>query len=453
MPGSPLVSALGCAIRIDTENAGREAAAEIARVWADAGCRLGDPLPLHHATVRIPQLPTLEEQLSALSQAVTLAAIEARRGELWMLHAAGIADDQGRVVALIGPSGKGKTTAARTLSTHFGYVSDETVGISPDGTVAPYRKPLSVIEGSARVKAQRSPHELGLLALPEAPLRLAAIVLLDRRLDGPDVPVLEDCDLGDALPELIAQTSYLGELSAPLRTIAALADSTGGVRRVIYREAATLPEALAPLFRDPEQVRTPAPLEQARPTHGSTGFHRGSYLDALALPEPDRIALLQPEITGGATFRLLAGIGPALWRAACGVPIEVLASAAEETYGTPEGVDVREAVLSAAGNLMDQAVLAQEPTYRIRGDAARTGEFTHIVALPLEPLAHPTPVALDGSAAEIWETIRISRGITATRLVEETATRAGLDASDVTNDVLAFLQSLEDARLIERVAP
>jgi hypothetical protein len=193
-----LINALGCAVGVDDADLPAEHSAEIRRAWTGAASQLGDPLPVAHLTVT-PARGPVAESLSSLSQSVTLAAIEARRGQLWMMHAAGVADEEGRVIALIGPSGQGKTTAARTLATAYGYVSDETVGIEADGTVVPYRKPLSVIVDSKWVKKQCPPEELGLLALPEARLRLAAIVLLDRRPDGPDAAVVEDCDLGDAL--------------------------------------------------------------------------------------------------------------------------------------------------------------------------------------------------------------------------------------------------------------
>ena len=118
--------------------------------------------------------------LSGLSQQVTLAAIEAARGRAWMLHAAGIATPDGAVVVLVGPSGRGKTTASRALGTVYGYVSDETVAIDDDGRVWPYRKPLSVIEDSGARRRQLAPSALGLQPLPDAELRVAAVVLLDR---------------------------------------------------------------------------------------------------------------------------------------------------------------------------------------------------------------------------------------------------------------------------------
>jgi energy-coupling factor transporter ATP-binding protein EcfA2 len=452
MSDLPLINALGCAVKIDDANLAVDRRSEIGRVWADAASVFGDPLPVAHLTV-VPSRGPLAECLSSLSQAVTLAAIEARRGQLWMLHAAGIADEEGRVIALIGPSGQGKTTAARTLAAAYGYVSDETVGIEADGTVVPYRKPLSVIVDSKWVKEQRPPGELGLRPLPQAHLRLAAVVLLDRRPDGPDAAVVEDCDLGETLPELVAQTSYLGDMTAPLRTIAAHAEAVGGVRRVVYREASTLAAALEPLFRDPQPVRIGEPTTSARPAADAPGTYRAAFLDAISLHDPDRVALLQPELDGGSTFRLISGIGPALWRTAVGGSLDGLAAAAEEAYGSPEGLDIRAAVDSAVDVLAEQGVLAGEPTWRIRDDVAVTGEEGRFVALSLADLQHPSPFAMEGSAAIIWDVLSASRGAATTRLVEAVAQRAGVSADVVDADVRAFLDELEVRAFAERIAP
>ena len=68
----------------------------------------------------------LEESLTST---LTVEAIGVRRGDLLMLHACGVADESGRVLAFVAASGTGKTTMARLLGTRFGYVSDETVGV------------------------------------------------------------------------------------------------------------------------------------------------------------------------------------------------------------------------------------------------------------------------------------------------------------------------------------
>ena len=116
-----------------------------------------------------------------LTARVTLEGIEAQHGRLWMLHACGLADPvSGAAVVLVAPSGMGKTTAARVLGRTYGYLSDETVAIGPDGSIMAYPKPLSLLEGGVRPKRQRSPRELGLVDAPEQPW-LAALALLDRR--------------------------------------------------------------------------------------------------------------------------------------------------------------------------------------------------------------------------------------------------------------------------------
>lgn len=449
----PLVSALGCAVHIDTSTLGEREACEILKVWAGAAQVPTDPAPASHRTIEVHPVGDLALQLFALSSQLTLEAIEARRGELWMLHAAAVADDQGRVVAVIGPSGRGKTTAATALGRVYGYVSDETVGVDAEGVVHPYRKPLSVIEEGLPVKSQRPPNDLGLRELPVGPLRLAALVLLDRRADAPEIPVVTTCDFGEALPELIAQTSYVADLPDPLRTIAAHTNAVGGIRRVVYREAETLPVALAPLFVDPAPACVPEPILAATNVEPDTsGTFRGVFLDAVDVA-PDRIALLQPDLPHGSTLRVIAGIAPAIWRAASGVSLGRLVEVARETYGDPKDVDAASVVASAIGELRSQGVLANEPSWRLREDIAWTGEPGRYVALQLSDLSDPTPVALEGSAAMIWEVLSESRGMTAVALTEEVARRAGVERAVVSDDVNAFLSSLRSSRLVECVAP
>ena len=57
------------------------------------------------------------------------------------LHAAGLADRDGRALALVAASGTGKTTAARTLGGTLGYLSDETVSSAADSTSFPTPSP------------------------------------------------------------------------------------------------------------------------------------------------------------------------------------------------------------------------------------------------------------------------------------------------------------------------
>jgi hypothetical protein len=367
------IEALGGIVQIDLEGLSEGDAAAVHDAWRDA---LADPGLVERAQrERARSLPVVRPagadrttMLSDLSQRVTLAALEQRRGDLWMLHAAGLAGEDGRVVVLVGPSGRGKTTAVRTLATSFGYVSDESVAIDDDGRVWPYRKPLSVIEKHGTAKAQRSPSELGLRELPDAELRVAAIVLLDRVAEARERPMIETLDLGDALQDLVSQSSTLTSMPAPLRSIAALAAATGGIRRVTYHEAASLHSVVETLLAggDGAARAVPAGLAAggggvsrlAAPT-GTTGYSRTPFVDALDLTGPDRVAILRSGRDGTGVLHVLAGVAPALWRTADAASSSDLTAAAIAAYGAPAG-DAGALVEAAADELVHAGLLSRQ---------------------------------------------------------------------------------------------
>lgn len=232
------VRALGVTVGIDVD---AERAREVRSAWARA---LAEDEP----QVVVPAPEAYPGALSQLSVEVTRAAIDHQAGRLWMLHAAGLADPAtGRTVALVGPTGAGKSTAVRTHGARFGYVTDETVGVTEGGRVLPYPKPVSVIEGGRYPKRQVPPDELGLLPAP-ADLRLAAVVVLDR--DGTSAPEAEDVRRAAALPLLAEHTSHLARFARPLRHLAALLEGVA-VRRVRYAESADLGDLLAELVGEP----------------------------------------------------------------------------------------------------------------------------------------------------------------------------------------------------------
>ena len=176
-----------------------------------------------------------------LSPAITVAAIGRRAGELLMLHACALADPRtGATLVLVGPSGMGKTTLARTLGTSLAYVTDETVAIRPDDCVLPYPKPLSVLNRTGSfIKEQVSPTALSLLP-PPPHLQLHGVLLLDRSPSSPRTPVVEAVDPLRGIVEIVSQVSFLNDLTSPLHRLAHLMDSHGGLKRVRYREAAEL---------------------------------------------------------------------------------------------------------------------------------------------------------------------------------------------------------------------
>jgi hypothetical protein len=180
--------------------------------------------------------------MDRLSPMVTRLAVTDRRRDLVMFHACAVADPAtGATVVLYGPSGTGKTTVARTLCTDLAYLSDETAGVDPDLRIVPYLKPLSIIAARGdELKEQVSPGRLGLVRPGAAAHQLRALVQLHRDPDHEGDAELEPLSTVEALPELVAQTSFTREMERPLHRLADLAHRVGGVRRVTYAEAAQL---------------------------------------------------------------------------------------------------------------------------------------------------------------------------------------------------------------------
>ncbi|KRF02640.1 hypothetical protein ASG88_04520 [Nocardioides sp. Soil777] len=237
---------LGVDVVIESDDA--TIAARVRDAWRDAVCA---PSGAVHRTVTVSfdqgadvHSAEMNEILHHLSPAVTREAIDARAGELVMLHAAALADPiTGATAVLVAPSGTGKTTAAITLGRNFAYLTDETAGITEDGVVLAYRKPLSVIE-SGQYKTQLAPSRLGLNTSAHSG-RLAALYLLERDPAHNGPPRMVPLDMIDALAELAPQVSFLGRLEHPLQRLADVLRRAGGAQRVTYREAADLEAVLA----------------------------------------------------------------------------------------------------------------------------------------------------------------------------------------------------------------
>lgn len=346
------IAAIGASIEIDVSRRGADFVARTRAAWTDA--LVADD---GAADAVVSDRPDLDDEaaLAMLSTDVTLAALAERRGlPLWMLHAAGLADAAGNVVVLSAPSGTGKTTAARHLSRRFAYVSDETVAITTEGAVVPYRKPLSVIAPDSPHKTQVAPSSLhGSQHLPVA-LRVAKIVLLDRRPDGPEVPEIEALDLGAALEVLAPQTSYLSDMPAPLRVIAGLLAATGGAVQVSYREVETL-DAVIDAFLAAEQLRAdlptgPAPAAIAAPSESAArGYERTPVVDTLDLGD-GRLAVLRRS-EAGSRLHILDGIGPVVWATAPGRTIGEITDEVIAAHGSPEGADAQTLVSAAVAQL------------------------------------------------------------------------------------------------------
>ncbi len=257
--------------------------------------------PANGTSIEVVNLPgsgpaPSREMLLRLTSQLTLAGIEHAAGTALMFHAAGVALPDGRVIALVGESGAGKTTATRALCrvdgpTHYGYVTDETVAVDPDFRVRPFAKPLALCEVDGEVKMQRGPDDLGLAHAPEC-LTLAAIVLLRRDVDHEGLARLVSLSRLDLVDALVPHTSALTRLPDPVHRLAALADRCPGYA-VSYREADDLAHALAELTAitdlDRETAQPPtvgdgADHEVEAVTDTSSATHV-STADVLITPE------------------------------------------------------------------------------------------------------------------------------------------------------------------------
>lgn len=310
---------------------------------------------------------TFEGLAEAVTSEVTIAAILERAGELTMLHACGVAEPGGAVIALVAKSGTGKTTASSQLARTFGYITDETVAIRADGTVLPYPKPLSVKQTAhGAAKLQVGPDELGLRVAPGNP-RITAIALLNRVGGDYQLPVIEPVPLVDAVLALIPDTSSQAAVVQPLQSLCELIDSVGGVFRVSYSEAADLKDSLAPLFltdpvkpsditrgwspalTEPDSQAAQAASEQPPEPCPPGWLQRTQAVDAVEIGE-DLLVLTETELTR------VSGIGPIIWKSAQRpVSMQALTNRIEAVHGLPEGY---EALLDAAVNrLVDQKLL------------------------------------------------------------------------------------------------
>ncbi|WP_368498762.1 hypothetical protein [Herbiconiux sp. A18JL235] len=361
MDGAIAISALGAVVGLQFEKSiSEDDANRLSELWAStlthepAETSISAALAPASADVTAQDFSSLA---AALSTRVTLTAIEQRKSDLVMIHACGVALPDGRVVAFVGPSGRGKTTLARALGRHYGYVTDETVGIDSNGIVYPYRKPLSIIEDRAapQVKTQIAPGELDLLPIPSTALRIAAIVLLDRSETYTGPPEVSDVSMRDALVSLVPELSYLPELPRPLQRVAGLIDSVGGVRRLRYREANDVPVVVPDLIK-PSRESSWNLIADDGPHHrlGAGEFVRETVLDQLEL-EGEYVALR------GRSVLVLNGIGPAIWDALVSprTPTQITEFVVDR-HGEPEDTDSALLVTSALSQMVDSGLVRSE---------------------------------------------------------------------------------------------
>jgi hypothetical protein len=371
MPAAISVRVLDSIIRIEFDETLEKAVGEeIADQWsamtvpddsaADITVRLSvgsGPAPSDGTTIAY-VAPSQEEAAQHLVTQLTLTGIEALFGHAVLLHSSAVALEDGRVIGFIGPSGRGKTTVARTLGTGLGYVTDETLAIRADGSVIPYPKPLSLVRGPGPKQAF-GPLALGLQPHPEVPLTIGALVLLDRRAEPTDARV-ERIGLAEAIGLIAPHTSALGILDRPITELIEVVRRAGGLRRAVYSEAADL-AALLPLILshsvpvedeiEPLAGVADVPARGASDVQSSGRYRRAPSREAVRIGD-DIVVFVAP------TVFVLTGIGPLLWRCADDVTAEELTALTVRTLPPPDGVDPADAVRRALDELVDVGLLA-----------------------------------------------------------------------------------------------
>lgn len=294
-----------------------------------------------------------EQIHSEMSTRVTLAALKFHAGTSLMLHAGGIAHDDGRVAVIIGPSGRGKTTTVRHLGQHFGYVSDETICIDTSGEILPYRKPLSVITGGRAHKRQIAPSDLGLLPLPEKRLRLGGMVLLERAEADQSESKVSEVGFAHGLVLAVEQSSYLIELEQPLSALCTVAASVGGFKLLTVGERSRIHEIADRLF-----VNAPAPTwtrvmpEIKDESPSEVAYFPAAIVDVVECEDGTVV------FTEARQAIVLQGIGPQLWRAACSAEnwAQVIKRIERHHGQSPTG-DMRTAIQHVAADLIVSGVL------------------------------------------------------------------------------------------------
>ena len=252
---------MGVTIEMDAPDEATRA--RLAHQWSRAVVDGDDSDP---PVVRVAVTPGVTEDDHArdyaLTTQLTMAALLATMGERINLHAGGLGDERGRVLALVGASGSGKTTATRLLAQRLAYLSDETVSIGRDRQVSAHPKPLSVIVDPDNPfhKEQLSPDDLGLLPTPSTGT-LERLVMLHR---GSGRRGLVRLDTVTAMRELIAQSSSLREVPNPLETLLQLVRDCGGAWALEYDEIGDHLDELVRLLADAQPPPDDPEIEPRR---------------------------------------------------------------------------------------------------------------------------------------------------------------------------------------------
>lgn len=232
--------ALGVAVELRLTGAISPYAVEqIERAWnlcADPGGDRGHP--------EVVELTTMDD-VALLPAAVTRAVVNAQMGSLLMLRGLGLQDPgSGATTVVIGADRETTSAIIERFGKGRAYLSDAVVGVSEDGALVPYAKPVAIVDQSGR-RRQEHPLGLGLLAPVEG--RVDTVVLLECDETATEAAEGEELGTLDAIAHLTPHTSYMPELHQPLQRMRRLCEAARVVR-VRFGDVAQLEDALQPVL-------------------------------------------------------------------------------------------------------------------------------------------------------------------------------------------------------------
>ncbi|WP_338749726.1 hypothetical protein [Janibacter alittae] len=363
---------MGCRWVLDVSELDEAPAAETAARWRRCIDLAGRSTPIlddEPQTVRA----TATRQSYDLSRELTRTGLVRLRGRVTLLHAAALADDSGRALALVAPSGGGKSTATRVLGRALGYLSDETLVLLEDHAIAPHPKPPSLVVDPADRwrKHEPSPDELGLGPTP-GHARLARLLTLDRDTDVTE-PSIEPVGLIDQLLAVLPETSSAWLVPDGLDRLARAVTVGGAPARMRYAEVDTChdlvrehlaaPGTAPPIWEHlPPDATEQLTTEQVTGADPATSQVSGADLDGadrlVRAPWSDAIAHDgEVLVLAGPRPLRLAGAGAALWLGARpGHTLDELTDVVVAELG--EHPDSGALVRAAAADLLRHGVLA-----------------------------------------------------------------------------------------------
>ena len=372
------MTALGTQVHLEVAGGNADGvAADLLRAWSRCEARKVDDVQGRSVRVLVDDDPAAVEDAAArgaiagpsgsvvgdqVALAVTLQAMEANEGDLLMLRAAAVADPEtGRCVVLVGPAGSGRSTAARTLARHFGYVTDDTVAFTAGLDLLAYRKPL--VSSDEPGLGLQSPDDLGLRQAPDD-LRPAAVLLLERHAEGFVPPVLTELPTAEAIAHLSGNASHLRSLDKPLHRLAALVEEVGGVHRVDYREADDLVAVTQQLLNHPpspdvgtESAPEPTVVELLGPdpTEGGERVRRLDFVDFHVGDDGVGCVMLDETVVALSFMatRILTLLGEG------SATLDRLGEALVVEFGEPESGDARSLVQTHVDDLVEVGVLTR----------------------------------------------------------------------------------------------